>query len=127
MTKLSFHSLVIYIVFSLPPSHFLVRFRRIVAELRLQGEACNVLTLCRLREECLRAAGFDDLFTRVKSDENAAALALLPSVLRHIDKIKTSPGRMKRALTGVSGGGVEMTNQYRELFAWASRRASCHT
>ena len=50
----------------------------------------------------MRAAGFDDLFASVKSDENAAALALLPSVLRHIDKLKSPVGRMKRALTGVS-------------------------
>jgi len=86
-----------FFIFSFPSS-----FRRILAELRLQGETCNVLTLCRLREECLRAAGFEDLFARVKADENAAALALLPSVLRHIDKLKSPAGRMKRALTGVS-------------------------
>ena len=80
------------------------RFRRILAELRLQGEACNVVTLCRLREECLRAAGFADLFARVKADETAAALTLLPAVLRHVDKLNSPAGRMRRALMGVRGG-----------------------
>jgi hypothetical protein len=95
------------------------RFRRILAELRLQGEACNVVTLCRLREECLRAAGFADLFARVKADETAAALTLLPAVLRHVDKLNSPAGRMRRALMGVRGVGSVSGHQF------LARRINC--
>ena len=71
-----------------------------IAELRLQGEACNVVTLCRLREECLRAAGFCDLFASVKAVETDRALALLPSVLRSVDSAPTPSAACTAACSG---------------------------
>jgi hypothetical protein len=38
----------------------------------------NCAALCRLRDRCLQAAGFGDIFETVKSEENEKALRVLP-------------------------------------------------
>jgi hypothetical protein len=38
--------------------------------------------MCTGRDRCLRAEGFQDAFRTVKAEENAKALALLPTVIR---------------------------------------------
>ena len=101
-------------------------FSRILSELSLQGgPGLNCVALCRLREECLRAAGFEDIFESVKREENAAALRLLPSVLAYLDdedvrwvaedprrrrrdaaSAERARERLRRALCGVLAGNI---------------------
>lgn len=73
-------------------------------------EIVNVITLCRLREECLRAAGFEDIFSSVKAEENNRALGLLPSVLQSIDACDAEKGysvsRLRRTIIGVFAGNI---------------------
>ena len=101
-------------------------WERILDELLLQGGmGLNCVVLCRLREECLRAAGFDDIFASVKQEENAEALRLLPSVLQYLDEedlkwVAEDPAqregpsaaserareRLRRAICGVFAGNI---------------------
>ena len=52
---------------------------------RVEPELCTCLHLCKLREDCLRNAGFTDVFKRVKNTENENALKLLGSVCAELD------------------------------------------
>ena len=81
-------------------------FERCLDELELQGSIVNVVFLCRLREECLRAAGFSDIFAHVKAEENANALALLPVALEAMDALANPLERLKRAVFGVFAGNI---------------------
>ena len=65
----------------------------------------DTLTLCAERERALRAAGVDDPFRRVKERENAAALALLPTVLAEIDAL-AEPQRLEALVRGIFAGNV---------------------
>ncbi len=56
------------------------------------------------RDACLHAAGFLDIFKATKDKENAAALQLLPEVLRELDAIPNAPERVEVALRGVFAG-----------------------
>ncbi|EFJ49670.1 hypothetical protein VOLCADRAFT_80583 [Volvox carteri f. nagariensis] len=67
----------------------------------------NCYTLCQLREECLHAAGFQDIFAEVKAAENERALALLPGVLRELDEMEGGfPAELELALRGVFAGNI---------------------
>lgn len=69
------------------------------------GARFDALSLCAERERCLRAEGVRDPFARTKASENAAALALLPELLRELDGL--SPQELVPALVrGIFAGNV---------------------
>ena len=57
----------------------------------------NCWVLCELREELLRQHGFADCFARVKAEENAAAMQLLPSLLAELDAVSDDRDRLRCA------------------------------
>ncbi|KAF5826462.1 hypothetical protein DUNSADRAFT_3028 [Dunaliella salina] len=69
-------------------------------------EPLNCIILCQVREDCLKKAGFGDIFRRVKRDENAAALAVLPGVLKNLDGCSDTSERLELALRGVLAGNI---------------------
>ncbi|GIL75193.1 hypothetical protein Vretimale_7880 [Volvox reticuliferus] len=67
----------------------------------------NCYTLCKLREDCLHAAGFRDIFAAVKTAENDRALQLLPSVIRELDELVGGfSAELELALRGVFAGNI---------------------
>ncbi|GIL51082.1 hypothetical protein Vafri_7187 [Volvox africanus] len=67
----------------------------------------NCYTLCKLREDCLHAVGFRDIFAAVKAAENDRALQLLPSVIRELDELEGGfPAELELALRGVFAGNI---------------------
>lgn len=68
--------------------------------------AINCSTLCRLRDTCLRDAGFYDPYAALKADENAKALDLLPGVLSELDAVADPLERLHAAVRGVFAGNV---------------------
>ncbi|GFR47486.1 hypothetical protein Agub_g9215, partial [Astrephomene gubernaculifera] len=74
------------------------------------SQPVNCYTLCKLREDCLHAAGLRDIFASVKAAENERALALLPGVLRELDELGAGPGglraQLELALRGVFAGNI---------------------
>ena len=69
-------------------------------------EEVNCLSLCRVRDECLRLAGFGDIFLSCKVDENEQALALLPSLLTQLDSMGSQSERWEMALRGIFAGNL---------------------
>lgn len=69
-------------------------------------EEVNCLTLCRLRDKCLRSSGFGDIFKFVKLKENETALKLLPSLAEMFDSMAVSRERWEVALRGVFAGNL---------------------
>eukprot|EP00271_Cylindrocystis_brebissonii_P018921 TRINITY_DN5523_c2_g1_i1.p1 TRINITY_DN5523_c2_g1~~TRINITY_DN5523_c2_g1_i1.p1 ORF type:complete len:369 (-),score=61.26 TRINITY_DN5523_c2_g1_i1:261-1367(-) len=78
----------------------------------LEADPCShggpptILLLCRLRELVLRELGFADVFKKVKAEENAKALALLPAHLKTIDAIEDDSKRIEQLLRGVFAGNL---------------------
>eukprot|EP00897_Mesotaenium_endlicherianum_P007483 jgi/Mesen1/6763/ME000346S05945 len=70
------------------------------------GGPPDCLNLCRLREIVLREVGFEDIFRKVKGEENEKALALLPAVLKKIDSIQDPRERIEHLLRGVFAGNI---------------------
>eukprot|EP00892_Ulva_mutabilis_P004953 jgi/Ulvmu1/282/UM001_0286.1 len=66
----------------------------------------NCATMCRLRDTCLRDAGFYDPYATLKADENAKALDLLPGVLAEVDAVTDPLERLHAAIRGVFAGNV---------------------
>ncbi|GLC49183.1 hypothetical protein PLESTB_000191400 [Pleodorina starrii] len=67
----------------------------------------NCLTLCQLREDCLHAAGFRDIFAAVKAAENDRALGLLPGLLAEFDALEGGfLAELELALRGVFAGNI---------------------
>ncbi|KAK9908314.1 hypothetical protein WJX75_005862 [Coccomyxa subellipsoidea] len=66
----------------------------------------SCISLCTLREACLRQEGFEDVFKSVKTEENEKALALLPAVLRELDAITDHSQRLEMVLRGVFAGNI---------------------
>jgi type II pantothenate kinase len=64
------------------------------------------ISLCHLRDEVLHALGLRDIFLRVKREEDAAALKLLPGVLKGLDGIQDPKQRLELAVRGVLAGNV---------------------
>ncbi|GFH12611.1 DUF89 domain-containing protein [Haematococcus lacustris] len=71
-----------------------------------QAQPLSCLSLCSIREVCLRQAGFHDIFAAVKSRENQAALAVLPSLLQELDGILDAKARWEQLLRGVFAGNI---------------------
>eukprot|EP00200_Dunaliella_tertiolecta_P011228 CAMPEP_0202392064 /NCGR_PEP_ID=MMETSP1127-20130417/92173_1 /ASSEMBLY_ACC=CAM_ASM_000462 /TAXON_ID=3047 /ORGANISM="Dunaliella tertiolecta, Strain CCMP1320" /LENGTH=365 /DNA_ID=CAMNT_0048994543 /DNA_START=1275 /DNA_END=2372 /DNA_ORIENTATION=+ len=69
-------------------------------------ELLNCIVLCQIREDCLKRAGFGDIFRKVKQEENAAALAVLPGVLKNLDECSDTSERLELALRGVLAGNI---------------------
>ena len=65
---------------------FGARFERELQRIESSGES-DCLSLCAIRDRCLREAGFPDAFASVKAEEDARALALLPGVLEELDAL----------------------------------------
>jgi damage-control phosphatase, subfamily II, stand-alone protein len=74
--------------------------------------------LCRLRDTCLREAGFRDPYAAVKADEDSKALAMLGEILEELDSKEDPVQRFQAALHGVFAGNVfdlgapKMVEQY---------------
>ncbi|KAG2500599.1 hypothetical protein HYH03_001367 [Edaphochlamys debaryana] len=66
----------------------------------------HCLELCALREDCLHAAGFTDIFAGVKAEENQRALALLPGVLAELDALASAAQQLELAVRGVLAGNI---------------------
>uniref|UniRef100_A0A7S1T206 Damage-control phosphatase ARMT1-like metal-binding domain-containing protein n=1 Tax=Tetraselmis chuii TaxID=63592 RepID=A0A7S1T206_9CHLO len=66
----------------------------------------NCAALCRLRDRCLQAAGFGDIFETVKTEENEKALRVLPGVLRELDSQDDPEARLELAIRGVFAGNI---------------------
>ncbi|CAK0782572.1 hypothetical protein CVIRNUC_005784 [Coccomyxa viridis] len=69
-------------------------------------QSISCLSLCALREHCLRQQGFVDIFKSIKAEENDKALALLPGVLKELDAIEDHSKRLELLFRGVFAGNV---------------------
>jgi type II pantothenate kinase len=67
--------------------------------------AHNILRICRLRENNLRAHGLADPYAPVKHEQNEAAMKLLPDVLAELDAIDPAD-RLEALIRGVFAGNV---------------------
>ncbi|BDA44552.1 4'-phosphopantetheine phosphatase [Coccomyxa sp. Obi] len=94
---------------------FAQTYEAILKQLEENGEADvpgfrhvtpSCISLCALREECLRKQGYEDVFATVKAEENEKALALLPGVLRDLDAITDHSQRLEMVLRGVFAGNI---------------------
>ncbi len=65
----------------------------------------SILNICRLREQVLRAQGFDDPYRPIKQRENEAALQLLPALLDELDALDDRP-RLEVVVTGIAAGNL---------------------
>ncbi|KAF8066326.1 damage-control phosphatase [Scenedesmus sp. PABB004] len=70
------------------------------------AQPVSCATLCHVRERCLQDAGFRDIFKAVKQTEDAAALQLLPQVLRALDAQPSRRDALEAALRGVFAGNI---------------------
>lgn len=61
--------------------------------------------LFELREECLREFGFVDVYANDKARENAAALAVLPDLLRELDSLPP-PARLVSLVQGALAANI---------------------
>lgn len=61
--------------------------------------------LFELREECLREFGFVDVYANDKARENAAALAVLPDLLRELDRLPP-PARLVSLVQGALAANI---------------------
>ena len=61
--------------------------------------------LLEMREECLRAFGFKDVYSAIKQQENAAALAVLPDLLADLDVLHEEE-RVLALIEGVLAGNI---------------------
>ena len=110
-------------------NHFATSYRSKLDNLferaRLRGNPnnsiANCLTLCSLREEALRCAGFRDCFHSIKNAENTKALWVLPAVLEELDAIEEGAERWKMLLRGICAanifdlGAKYTTNMYEKV------------
>ncbi|RXH88146.1 hypothetical protein DVH24_042217 [Malus domestica] len=78
-------------------------------DLESHGGPPDCILLCRLREQVLRELGFQDIFKKVKDEENAKAMSLfenvvdLNEILMMLFKMKSSGGKlMKKGLKTLS-------------------------
>ncbi|EFJ47392.1 hypothetical protein VOLCADRAFT_61514, partial [Volvox carteri f. nagariensis] len=78
---------------------------------RLQSEpgcygALGLAELFTMREECLREFGFGDVYRLDKQRENAAALAVLPDLLRELDAEEPLSSRLLSLVEGVLAANI---------------------
>jgi type II pantothenate kinase len=65
--------------------------------------------LLNLREQCLREAGFDDLFYNVKQAENTLALRMLPNILHEVDGLGFLSKRLHLLLSNALTGAFDLS------------------
>ncbi|XP_031479164.1 damage-control phosphatase At2g17340-like [Nymphaea colorata] len=70
------------------------------------GGPPDCILLCRLREQVLRELGFEDIFKKVKDDENAKAIALFEDVVRLNDAIEDEGKRVESLIRGIFAGNI---------------------
>eukprot|EP00246_Nothoceros_aenigmaticus_P000434 TRINITY_DN10636_c0_g1_i2.p1 TRINITY_DN10636_c0_g1~~TRINITY_DN10636_c0_g1_i2.p1 ORF type:complete len:368 (-),score=46.36 TRINITY_DN10636_c0_g1_i2:593-1696(-) len=70
------------------------------------GGPPDCILLCRLRELCLREAGFCDVFKRVKDEENFKALAMFSEVAHHADSFEDDGERLEHLVRGLLSGNI---------------------
>lgn len=70
------------------------------------GGPPTCITLCRLRDLVLRELGFEDIFRKVKDEENEKALNLLSGVLKIIDGIGNPGERIEQLIRGILAGNI---------------------
>lgn len=84
-----------------------VQFQATLDRLKAEPDAfgeLNILLICRLREQALRACGFADAYRHIKAAENDAALTLLPEVLAELDR--HADDRLEALIRGVFAGNI---------------------
>jgi len=86
------------------------QFNKALAQLHadpssLPGGKCNIMELCRLRDQTLRANGLHDPFKHVKDRENASAGRLYPVVVRKLHAMG-GPDRWLHLVKCVFAGNV---------------------
>jgi len=79
-----------------------------LAAASLDGQVHTVVHdyLLYCREHALRNAGFQDPFLSIKTEENARALQLLPSVCAEIDAEEDSERRWELCIRGVCAANI---------------------
>jgi type II pantothenate kinase len=65
----------------------------------------TILSLDRIRDEHLRAAGFDDPYRHIKQKENAAALTIYPRMIAELDA-QPDDVRLAELITGIFAGNI---------------------
>ncbi|KAL9244911.1 hypothetical protein vseg_018625 [Gypsophila vaccaria] len=87
---------------------FAQRYGEILEDLKKDPESHggppDCMLLCRLREQVIREVGFRDIFKKVKSEENAKAISLFPSVIAVSDAIEDSRDRLETLVRGIFAG-----------------------
>ncbi|KAI8822569.1 fumble-domain-containing protein [Fimicolochytrium jonesii] len=89
-------------------SSFESMYREHLRRLRKEPTAYGVLSvrsLLDLREQCLREMGFTDIFSAVKQNENEAAVAGLPALLKRVDALEEGQ-RFETLISNVLAGNM---------------------
>ncbi|KAH9541205.1 hypothetical protein CY35_14G049100 [Sphagnum magellanicum] len=89
---------------------FALRYGKILDDIQSNpekhGGPPDGILLCRLRDICLREAGFYDIFRKIKDEENAKAIKLLEHVVDTADAIKDDGERIEHLVKGVFSGNI---------------------
>nr|CAG8445916.1 2859_t:CDS:10 [Entrophospora candida] len=90
-------------------STFDTLFRSHLDKLRDQPNMYGAFTVRNsldLREHCLRELGFSDVFAKVKSEENKAALKDLPEVLNKVDSLISIDEKVEYLIGNILAGNM---------------------
>ncbi|XP_068648040.1 damage-control phosphatase At2g17340-like [Aristolochia californica] len=89
---------------------FAQRYTTILEDLKKDpqshGGPPDCILLCRLREQVLRELGFQDIFKKVKEDENSKAISLFPDVVQLNDAIEDAGKRAENLVRGILAGNI---------------------
>jgi hypothetical protein len=90
-------------------SDFETLFKRQLGKLREEPSSCGRISisgLLSLREQCLREAGFRDVFKYVKDRENMEAVAGLKELIKKVDGCEDERKRVGLLIDNVLGGNM---------------------
>ncbi|KAM3003220.1 hypothetical protein FF2_033604 [Malus domestica] len=89
---------------------FAQRYTEILEDLKKDPESHggppDCILLCRLREQVLRKLGFQDIFKKVKDEENAKAISPFESVVDLNDAIEDEVKRVENLVRGIFAGNI---------------------
>ncbi|KAM1243782.1 hypothetical protein ACFX2G_035996 [Malus domestica] len=89
---------------------FAQRYTEILEDLKKDPESHggppDCILLCRLREQVLRELGFQDIFKKVKDEENAKAISLFENVVDLNDAIEDEVKRVENLIRGIFAGNI---------------------
>ncbi|XP_068322811.1 damage-control phosphatase At2g17340-like [Pyrus communis] len=89
---------------------FAQRYTEILEDLKKDPESHggppDCILLCRLREQVLRELGFQDIFKKVKDEENAKAISLFENVVDLNDAIEDEVKRVENLVRGIFAGNI---------------------